>query len=111
MAVLTGQFGTLATFTGTATGTDSVHGDSYLVLAVHYTTTGAAGGTIELQQSLDNGTNWVTVASSSQTPTNATSPLGGKAVIVSNPVGLYRAACTAHTNGTHTVTWRLGTRS
>ena len=117
MAVLTGQFGTLATFTSNTTGTNSIVGDGCEAIYFLYTSTGAATNTIKLQRSLDNGTTWIDVAatSSSLLGTNAStlSPATGAPVEfgISQPVGLYRAVCTAHNAGTHTVQWRKGFRA
>lgn len=117
MAVLTTQIGTLATFTGTGTGTDTLQGDGCEALYFLYTSTGAATNTLKLQRSLDNGTTWIDVAATSHTllGTNAStlSPASGTPVEfgLAYPVGLYRAVCTAHNAGTHTVQWRKGFRA
>lgn len=105
MATYTNDFGTLETFTGVAAGVNSVIADGSTAIMFVYSTAGATGATIKLQQSIDGGTVWTDVALSSKTPT-ATVPTS---VAISDPIGLYRGNCTAHTDNT-TVKWRFARR-
>ena len=105
MAIYTTDFGTLETFTSATTGSNSVVADGSTAILFVYSTAGATGATIKLQQSIDSGTVWSDVALSSKSPT-ATVPVS---VAISDPIGLYRAVCTSHTDNT-TVKWRFARR-
>jgi len=118
MAVLATQIGTLATFTGTATGTDTLMGDGCEFLNILYTSTGAATNTVRLERSLDNGTTWVQVAATTHTflgtKTDSSQNVATGSPVefgILYPSGLYRAVCSAHNAGTHTVQWRKGFRA
>lgn len=119
MAVLATQIGTLGTFTGNGqTSSDTLMGDGCEVIYFLYTSTGAATNTLALEQSLDNGTTWITVTNANHgfvgaATTSSQSPATGSPVSFGlvYPVGLYRAKSTAHNAGTHTVQWRKGFRA
>jgi hypothetical protein len=105
MAIYVADFGTLETFTSATTGSNSVVADGSTALVFMYSTAGATGATIKLQQSIDSGTVWADVKYSSETPTSS----AAKSVAISDPIGLYRAVCTSHTHDV-TVKWRFARR-
>lgn len=91
MAVATGKV-VSGTFTGTGTSDElPVHG------SFTYSLTGAASATVALQRTLDNGTTWGTVES-----TTGDAEKNGEEL--THEVR-YRLNCTAYTSGT--VTYRL----
>jgi hypothetical protein len=98
-AQLAEKVGTLATFTGTGNGANYISPEGADAVLFIYSTTG--GATLSLEVSTD-GVTWADVTDSAAAITAGTNTPKS----VSNPIGLYRAVCDAHSSGTHTVKFR-----
>lgn len=96
--ILTAQVGTLATYTGTTTGTsaDSVMADG--THAICFLAKLTSTGTVAIEQSIDNGTTWTAITGGSATATGT--------ICLADPLGLYRSNVTANGSGV-TVKWRF----
>lgn len=116
MAVLIAKTGTLAPPAAVGVSTNQVTVDNCNALAIAFVINAGNSVTnsIQLEQSLDAGANWIgpIFALNMATGTTVTTAVAASTTntlfVVANPVGLYRANVTAFAAGTPTAIYKIG---